>query len=237
LLSNLALCGHCGGPLQVVSTSHGTSRKRFYGCSAYHERGTCENKGKMPLTDGDDIVIETLLDDVLDESIVRDAVDVAVELLQRDDSGAEHQRLEAELAAVDRERSALMAAIKSGDQLQGLYEALSALDGRRRDVGGAPGSDRVAGPVSVRDGRHLRDELIELASDWRRVLVDDPMNARPIVSSLLIGRVTFMPLEERHRWRVSGEGSLLGLFSKEWTGRTGVPNGRRSNVFRGAAHR
>ena len=34
-----------------------------------------------------------------------------------------------------------------------------------------------------------------LAADWRRVLVDDPMNARPIVSSLLKGRVMFTPIE------------------------------------------
>jgi len=47
--------------------------------------------------------------------------------------------------------------------------------------------------------------------DWRRVLVDDPLNARPIVSSLLIGRVTFTALDERHRWRIDGEGTLAGV--------------------------
>jgi 5-methylthioadenosine/S-adenosylhomocysteine deaminase len=34
------------------------------------------------------------------------------------------------------------------------------------------------------------------------------------VSSLLIGRVTFAAMDERHRWRVTGEGTLSGLFDR-----------------------
>jgi hypothetical protein len=34
--------------------------------------------------------------------------------------------------------------------------------------------------------------------------------ARPIVSSLLVGCVTFAALDERQRWRVTGEGTLSG---------------------------
>ncbi len=60
----------------------------------------------------------------------------------------------------------------------------------------------------------VRDELLAIAADWRRVLADDPTHARPIISSLLRGRVTFTPLEERHRWRLNGEGTLSGLFER-----------------------
>jgi hypothetical protein len=35
------------------------------------------------------------------------------------------------------------------------------------------------------------------------------------VSSLLIGRVTFTPLEDPKRWRVNGEGTFAGLFTSE----------------------
>jgi len=52
----------------------------------------------------------------------------------------------------------------------------------------------------------------------RRVLADDPMNTRPILSSLLVGRVTFAPLVERDRWKLSGTGTLSGLFTKELRG-------------------
>src|SRR5262249_48176030 len=110
-------------------------------------------------------------------------------------------------------------------------ETLRALDQRRRDLEAQLAAIVARRPINTRDVRHLRDELLELAGDWRRVLVDDPTNARPIVSSLLKGRVTFTPLDARDRWRVSGEGTLIGLFSKEWTGRYGVPNGIRTRVL------
>jgi hypothetical protein len=48
----------------------------------------------------------------------------------------------------------------------------------------------------------VREGLVALSSDWRRVLMDDPTHARPIVSSLLKGRVTFTPLAEPGWWEL-----------------------------------
>lgn len=78
--------------------------------------------------------------------------------------------------------------------------------------------------ISARDIDRVREELLELSTSWRTVLADDPMHARPIVSSLLKGRVTFEPIG-RSKWRAHGEGHLIGLFSREVTGRPGVPKG------------
>ena len=60
----------------------------------------------------------------------------------------------------------------------------------------------------------MRDELLTLADGWRRVLADDPTNARPIVSGLLKGRVTYTPKLAWNQWIVRGEGTLCGLFEK-----------------------
>src|SRR5262249_11195563 len=134
----LASCPACAGLLSVQTRHHGSAgsrqRKRFYGCAGHRDRGTCANRRVLAMEDADAIVIEALLDDVIDESIVQDAVDAALVILRGDDAGAEQLRLEGELAAVDREHANLMAAVKRGDRLQGLYEALSALDGRRREL-------------------------------------------------------------------------------------------------------
>ena len=77
LLTNIALCGCCGGPLKVRSGSHGKGRSSFYGCAWYHDRGrtACRNHADVPMMDANDIVLEVLLDDVLDPTIIRDAVD------------------------------------------------------------------------------------------------------------------------------------------------------------------
>jgi hypothetical protein len=60
----------------------------------------------------------------------------------------------------------------------------------------------------------VRDELLALAHSWRDVLAHDIPNARPIVTDLLVGRLTYVPTTERHTWIVRGEGTLKGLFSR-----------------------
>jgi hypothetical protein len=120
----------CGGSLKRRSRSHGNSRKHFYGCSGYHDRGrtVCTNQADVPMSDADDIVIEALLDDILDPSMVRDAVDVALELLQRDDSQDRLARLDADLEVLNQERARLAAAIATGGELSALLDALKVRD-------------------------------------------------------------------------------------------------------------
>ncbi len=59
----------------------------------------------------------------------------------------------------------------------------------------------------------VRSELLDLAGSWRRVTADDPWHPRPIVSSLLVGRVSFTPAEEPKPWMVKGEGMVAELFT------------------------
>src|SRR5262249_39769361 len=69
LLTTLAVCGCCGGSLQVRSGGgNRTERRRFYGCGYYHDRGrkVCTNNSAAPMADADNIVVEALLDDVID---------------------------------------------------------------------------------------------------------------------------------------------------------------------------
>ena len=118
LLTNLALCGCCGGSLRVRShgNSGGNRRKRFYGCSGYHERGTtvCRNGQDAPMVEADHELLETLLEDVLDPTIVREAVDEAVRLIvgARGTEEDPRERLETR----DREGGAGAPAVRVGDR-------------------------------------------------------------------------------------------------------------------------
>jgi hypothetical protein len=70
------------------------------------------------------------------------------------------------------------------------------------------------GPRSAISQASSRGELMDLAGTWRHVLTADPINARPIVSSLLNGRVTLTPMKAaKQRWILKGDGTLRGLFS------------------------
>ena len=63
------------------------------------------------------------------------------------------------------------------------------------------------------DAARVRDELLTLATSWRQVLADAPTHARPIVSSLLRGRVTFTPTKAGW-WEARGQGSFEQLFMR-----------------------
>lgn len=137
LLTNLALCGCCGGPLRARSRgNHGIAlagRKRFYGCSGYHERGTtvCSNNLDAPMLETDETLIGALLEDVLEPSIVRDAVEEAVSLIVGKNGSEQNlfSELEHRIAKVEQERARLVSAIAVGGMLDSLLLAL-----REREV-------------------------------------------------------------------------------------------------------
>ena len=100
--------------MKARSRSHGNGRQHFYGCAWYHERGrtVCANNADVPMTDADDIVIEALLDDVLDETMILEAVEVALEILKGADHGDRLEATAAELVQVEQERDRLVAAMQ-----------------------------------------------------------------------------------------------------------------------------
>ncbi len=166
------------------------------------------------MIDADNIVVEALLDDVLDPSMIQDAVEEGLRLLCGDDHGDQLDRLEAEIATIEQERARLVTAIATGGELGGLLEALRTRDRRRADLEATRAAVRSQRRLQASDAHRVRDDLMTLAGTWRKVLTSDPMHARPIVSELLQGRVKFTPTAAKHQWVARGKGSLTGLFAK-----------------------
>ncbi len=238
LLTNLALCGCCGGPLKVVLAAardgRASSSTAVPGTTNAAGR-VCTNNADVPMTDADDIVIEALLDDVLDQPMIEDAVDEALASAAADDGAGERvDQVEAEIAKVDREQARLVAAIAAGGELAGLVEAAQGARSAR-----GRGSRLTARPFALSaaleaaDARRVRDELLSAgrtrgAACWSTIQT----NARPIVSSLLIGRVTITPLAKRKRWELTRRGHVDGSVSAgDLIPRDGVPSGIRTRVL------
>ena len=159
LLTNLALCGCCGGPLQVRSRGHGHGRKYFYGCSGYHERGrtVCANKADVPMDDANEIVIEALLDDVLDRghaSARRSTKPFGWCTATAQDHARSSSS--AELATNERTRSRLSTAIAAGGALTGLLEALRARE--TRQANSRPNARRLRVTAPLRGHRRVCTE-------------------------------------------------------------------------------
>ncbi len=85
--------------------------------------------GPMLLADAE--LVGALLEDVLDQTIVTEAVDEAMRLLQADSPTATILAIERELDAVNTERARLVTAIAAGGALDGLLQALQARESRR----------------------------------------------------------------------------------------------------------
>ena len=160
-------------------------------------------------------VIAALLEDVLDARLIEEAVDEAVMLLQ---GGAPNSLadIDAELARLARESDRLANAIAAGGQLAGLLQALQAREARRAILEAQRDELRAQRRLTASEAHRMRGEIMGLASSWRRVLAADPQHARPIVARLLLHRVTITPTT-KHRWRISGEGTLSGLFARDVT--------------------
>jgi hypothetical protein len=184
------------------------------------------------MVDANDIVIEALLDDVLDESMLVEAMDEALRLVAGDDDPADRTAaIDRQIRAVDEERSRVVAAIATGGHLEGLVAALQAREAKRAALESQRQQLGAERRLRACDVDRVRNDLLTLADSWRRVLADDPTNARPIVSSLLVGRVTITPkMHASKRWILSGEGSHVGCLSA-WCSRRGiVPTGIRRYV-------
>ena len=92
-----------------------------------------------------------------------------------------------------------MNAIASAPNIPGLLEKRRDCDRRRKKLEHERQAFAASRPIKRADMAIIREQLLELAGSWRRVLVDDPAHARPIVLSLLKGRVTYTPLGESKR--------------------------------------
>ena len=230
LLTNFAQCGCCGGSLKVRTRSHRHFRAKFYGCSGYHDRGqtVCRNGADIPMEDADGIVLEAVLDDVMTPDVLEEAVDEALGLVQ---SIAQQRsgEIEKQVARVEREKANLVQAIAAGGRLKDLVDALQERDAclarltHERQAVQAQSARQIDAP-------RARQDLLALAGSWRQVLAREPLHARPILSQLLVGRVTFTPLAEPKCWELRGRGTLSGLFDAVLPLGLASPTGREFNL-------
>lgn len=145
---------------------------------------------------------------MLDASLLEDAVDEALRILNEDRSQDRLPSLEAEIERVEGERTRLVAAVASGGNLEALVAGLKAREERLTDLRRRVESTRAEKRVAWFDQTTTRRELLTLARDWRKVLATDPTNARPIVSALLDGRVTAVSVTAPTRAAVQGDNDL-----------------------------
>ena len=123
-------------------------------------------------------------------------------------------QLERQIAKVEQERERLVSAIAEGGMLDSLLAALREREVKLEGLKAELGVTRAQRRPQAADVATIRADVLKLAGSWRHVLLEDPDNARPIVTSLLVGRVTIAPTTNPREWQMRGEGTLAGLFER-----------------------
>jgi len=197
LLSGFVLCGVCMGSMHAIKrTSRRGAPRIYYVCNGWRVDSTCDNAWSLPLPDLDAAVVAALRDDVLTPDLVADVAARAVELWGQQHAGldARRQALEGELRRVERELGRFTEAIARGEALLTLLEAMRARERRRADLTAqlehVDGLGRAARPTMT---GALRADLQMRLESWDALLQRNPIEARPVLRRLLVGRLVCTP--------------------------------------------
>ena len=212
LLSGFARCAVCGGAFFPISRSHGQERAFFYGCSAYHKRGTsvCGNGLVKRIEHIDEAVLGTLGGEVLRPAVVMAILDGVFEAMSPMTRADDVEVLRAELSGIDREIARLTNGIAEGGALTPLLEALKGRQ-RRRDELVTAIAARESFDVQRFDRKAIEAKVSQYVKGWRALLTSRVEDGRQLLREVLAGPLRFTP--ERKTYRFEGEAALGRLIA------------------------
>ena len=229
LLAGLLTC-LCGASFEARSRTHGRRRVSFYGCSAYHRKGTsvCANNLSVPAHVLEEAVLRSVEETILDPDIVQAAIERAVLRLVGDDGGkARRSQLAQDIAKLGVELERLVAAIATGADSKALAVAVGAREQRRNDLRAS--LDALESGKWTRDETscEVRRELEARIKEWRGLLRRHPAQGQQILKKLIDGRLLMTPqlTQTESYYEFEGTGTLAGLLAgvvpHKWASPTG----------------
>ncbi len=232
LLTGLARCACCGGPIIAMSRHHGRRRGYFYGCAHNWKRGPaiCSNNLHLPQAILDEAVLDAMVH-ALDAELVEAAVEQAFARLTETAAETADRRpmLEGEIAEARRREQRLADAIAHGSPGDAAPEALittlRAEETRRKDLEQQLATLPPPTAVVSVDRDHVARELRTRADDMRGVLLRQGPHAREALQKLLVDRFDCTPV------LVAGaRGYAFTGAANTWPTTYGGPNGIRTRV-------
>lgn len=217
LLTGMARCAHCGGPMTIVGQDYHRRKGRFYGCSYYKTRGSsiCKNSLLVEQEYLDQIVLKSL-----HEAIAEEMIKVAVEkalVKHRAGEGAKLDRqtsIERELSLIEAKKEHLVDAIAAGDKDPKIFERLRAEEARRQALVTELEHLTTAGQVASLDEARLKREMKARFADFSGLLDRHVSTARRLLRTLMEHPLRCEAVREgdRKEYRVTGTGSYLPLL-------------------------
>lgn len=203
LLTGLARCATCGGPMNVANGRQGTSPIKVYVCNRHRERGdtVCTNKLRRPVDAMDAAVISWIERNVLTEDVVLEVLEeIGARLAQRqrarpDELSALRRDAEQLRAEIGRLTEALATGVQSASVVQAIASREEKLRGTEARIAVAQAAPKA---IELEIGRLKREARARLA-EFRELMGRNTSDARKVLSTLLNGPITCTPEGRRYR--------------------------------------
>lgn len=217
LLTGMARCAHCGGPMTIVGQDYHRRKGRFYGCSYYKTRGSsiCKNSLLVEQEYLDQIVLKSL-----HEAVAEEMIKVAVEKALAKHRAGEGKKLDRqadiqrELSLIEAYEGNLVDAIGKGQPMDPLLAKLRAEETRKKDLIRELDQLTAGDQIASLDEARLKRELKARFADLSGLLDRHISSARRLLRVLMEHPLRCEAVREgdRKEYRVTGTGSYLPLL-------------------------
>ena len=225
MLTGLARCAECGGPIHARKGKAGSAPAMMYGCAYHHDRGNvvCANALRRPMADVDARWVDAVKASVLTEELVLAVLGVVRKRITEQCSGSagEIVDLEGEAATLKREIGKLAEAVALTDgSVEILAEKLRERQARLTTVQARLQLLKSAPDVLNLQVRRLEAGVRKRLASLHEVMGRNPEKAHDVMAALLDGPLTFSAKEtpEGRRFELVGRiatGAVLHALSDD----------------------
>ncbi len=217
LLTGMARCGSCGGPIEAIGRDYSRKKGRYYGCAYHRKRGTaiCSISLRVEQDVVDQVVLKAITD-VLDQRLLEAAVEGALGILTlgQDERMTRQGAIERELPLIEACERHLVDAITRGDNMEPLLTRLRSEESRKsRLIAELDALKRPAHSVEL-DRVRLKRDLKSRVADAKTLLGRNTTQARQILQKMIEKPLTFHVIEKdgKKGYRLMGQGSYFQLM-------------------------
>ncbi len=225
LLTGIARCSRCGGPISATQGRHGKTAIRVYMCGYHKTRGpeVCSSSLRRPTASVHTKVVGWLLDALSPSLSFKLVADLhrsrAAEAAKLAKQSPCHEK---EASTLRREIERLVSALAQSDDRPGaIVEAITSRQARLKEVEAQATIARLAPDAAVAELDKLQAAAEEAIGMFRALLDKNPEEARQVVTTFF-DRIDFTPVQTPAgpRFKIEGDAKLGRLVGIE-----GVPEG------------
>lgn len=230
LLSGLARCAGCGGPMKVSGGRDGTKPIKVYGCGWHRDRGdsVCSNTLRRPIDTVDAAVIAWVEEHVLREDMILDVLaEVRRSIAARARSNDELPRLTKEVRRLEAEIETFTNALLVVDaKPASIVRTIAEREEQLAQVKAQITMAKTAPAVLDLEVRRMQTVARRRLSEFKTMLGTSPTEGRRALQAILDGHLAMRALPDERRYEIRGALAMGGaMFTTE-----SVPRGIRTLV-------